>query len=142
MPDDLVPTLGARILVPRAEGMEVVPTIWCRHGPHTAPAGTGDLSALVRAFEAVDPCRVVAIREVYHPARLIERILSAAQLGGVAGFLEANPPEECSCDPDLSIDDRYPMASGVLVIRLEHEPWCERAGKPSHGTGGLPPARA
>jgi hypothetical protein len=141
IPRDLVPNQGARLLVPYADGLEVVPTIWCRHGSYPAPAGTDDFPALVRAFETADPCRVTAIRDVYHPARQIERIVSPAQLGSVAGFLATNPPEECSCDPDLTIDDRYPIASKVLVIRLEHEPWCERAGKPSHGTGGLPTAQ-
>lgn len=140
--DDLVPDEGARLLVPHADDEQAPVSIWCRHGTFELPAGVDDTLGLVGAFEAIDPCRVVAVREAYHPARLIERLVSAEDLGGVAGFLLANPPEECDCDPDLTIDDRYPSTSEVLVVRLEHEPWCERAGQPSHGTGGLPTGRA
>jgi hypothetical protein len=95
---------------------------------------------VVARFQASDACSVREIREVFHPARLAERVPSSRRdlAEAVGAFLAANPAEACGCDPDLAIQVTYPGPSTMLVINLEHEPWCEAAGKPSSGGGYLP----
>jgi hypothetical protein len=137
----MIPANGARVARVHVATGDVPTFVYCRHGitepPDLAPP------ALVEWFEGEDPCRVVAVRDSYHPARLAEERLLGSKLGGgVAAFLIGNPPEACGCDPDLAIDADAPWPARVPVVFLEHETDCARAGEPATGWGTYTGGRA
>ena len=139
-PDLLTPARGARILAGHAASGATL-TGFCRHGAYLLPTKGGG-EAAIRRFERIDPCRVISLRECFHPARLVERRPPGRLDNDIAAFLAVNPPEECGCDPDLAIEVSHPFPAAVVVFRLEHEVDCHRAGQPAHGTGALSGGRA
>lgn len=134
------PATGCRMVVVYATDGATASS-YCEHGTALMGPATREL---IDQYVVIGPdgCPVVEWVMSWAPARLVSSVPDNPLAGSVEAFLMQNPPEECGCDPDVSVTLRAPFPAKSSMVRLEHEDDCPGRLVKARGIGSPSGGRA